>query len=128
MSQIGYGNNDCVGVPFDYAIPVTGFNIQMLTNKLIIDPAGTLATGTIVLPQNPPDGTELEIMSTQTQTAVTLTAGTGDVFKANVATPTALVANSVYCFSYTLNGFVNPSTGVKTNARTWYATGTRAAA
>jgi hypothetical protein len=61
------------------ATPGTGFNIAIQTpvsqqQWLIIQPAGTLASGTVTLPMNTqtPDGTEVLITTTQQITAFTL--------------------------------------------------------
>lgn len=60
-------------------VPGTGFNIAIQTpvsqqQWLILQPAGTLATGTVTLPLNTqtPDGTEVLITTTQQITAFTL--------------------------------------------------------
>lgn len=90
MSQLGYGINDSSCRPFRVEVPLTGFSITLDRNPiLVLNPAGTLATGTVTLPTAPADGHEVAIISTQTQTALTVTAGTGDTI-ANA--PTALVA------------------------------------
>jgi hypothetical protein len=59
--------------------PGTGFNVAVPTpvseqQWMIIQPAGTLATGTITLPLNTatPDGTEVLVTTTQQITAFTL--------------------------------------------------------
>jgi hypothetical protein len=59
--------------------PGTGFNIAAPTpvsqqQWILIQPAGTLATGTVTLPLNTstPDGTEILITTTQQVTAFTL--------------------------------------------------------
>lgn len=61
------------------ATPGTGFNITVPTpvsqqQWMLLQPAGTLATGTITLPLNTqtPDGTEVLITTTQQITAFTL--------------------------------------------------------
>jgi len=83
---------------YAYQVPTTGFSITVPTSVgyLILNPAGTLATGTITLPANPTDGQFFCWVSTQTQTAVTITAGAGQTL-AGVATETAGVANTQYC-------------------------------
>lgn len=65
------------------ATPGTGFNVAVQTpvsgqQWLILQPAGTLASGTVTLPLNTqtPDGTEVLITTTQQITAFTL-AGNG---------------------------------------------------
>ena len=117
--QTGYGHSDIVAEPFDFYVPLTGFTITMQTAKLVLNPAGTLATGTVNLPLNPPDGTLAEISSTQTQTALTLNANTGDSI---VGAVSALVANTRVAYRYTLFGTAgaNAPVGAATaNARTW---------
>jgi hypothetical protein len=117
--QVGYGHGDVVAEPFDFYVPLTGFSITMQTAKLVLNPAGTLATGTVNLPLNPPDGTLAEISSTQTQTALTLNANTGDSI---VGAVSALVANTRVAYRYTLFGTAgaNAPLGATTaNARTW---------
>ena len=80
--------------------PGTGFNIAVPTpvaqqQWVLIQPAGTLATGTVTLPLNTltPDGTEVLITTTQQITAFTLAlngaaAGFGD--------PTTLAAEDFF--------------------------------
>lgn len=81
-------------------VPTTGFSIAVPTpvaqqQWLLIQPAGTLATGTVTLPLNTstPDGTEVLINTTQQITAFTLslngaTAAFGD--------PTTLAAEDFF--------------------------------
>ena len=64
--------------------PLTGFNLQIPNppqpqNKLyvLLEPAGTLATGTLVLPVAPADGADLYLESTQTITTLTVQASPG---------------------------------------------------
>lgn len=116
MSQIGYGPADVVGAPFDLYIPLTGFVITMRNGRLVINPAGTLATGTVNLPLNPPDGAVVTIMSTQTQTALVVAANTSDLIVGTAVT--ALVAGTSVEYSYSLNGDV--AKGL--NPRTWFRT------
>jgi hypothetical protein len=59
--------------------PVTGFTLtpaQSVT-ELILNPAGTLASGTVTLPPNPGDGQIFEIMSSQTITAFAVNTSDG---------------------------------------------------
>lgn len=60
-------------------VPLTGFTITANdgVSKVILNPAGTLATGTFKLPANPVEGQSIELSSTQTQTALTVAAGSG---------------------------------------------------
>jgi hypothetical protein len=82
------------------ATPGTGFNIAIQTpvsqqQWLIIQPAGTLAAGTVTLPLNTqtPDGTEVLITTTQIVTSFTLALnGAAAIYGA----PTALAANGFF--------------------------------
>lgn len=77
--------------------PTTGFSIGVPTpvsqqQWMLLQPAGTLASGTITLPLNTitPDGTEVLITSTQIITSLTVgTNGASNAFGA----PTTLAAN-----------------------------------
>ena len=77
--------------------PTTGFSIGVPTpvsqqQWMLLQPAGTLASGTITLPLNTitPDGTEVLITSTQIITTLTIgTNGASNAFGA----PTTLAAN-----------------------------------
>jgi hypothetical protein len=63
------------------SVPLTGFTITapspVTATFLLLNPAGTLATGTLTMPATPNDGGSFCVMSTQTQTALTVTANTG---------------------------------------------------
>lgn len=80
--------------------PGTGFNISVPTpvaaqQWMLIQPAGTLASGTITLPLNTgtPDGTEVLVTTTQTITSFTL-AGNGAA--AIYGAPTTLAAEDFF--------------------------------
>ena len=75
-------------------VPVNGFTYTMANSPeasqfLVLQPAGVLATGTIVLPlySTVPDGTEVLVVSTQTITALTVN---GNGATAVVSAPTTL--------------------------------------
>ena len=112
--QIGYGGPTPAAQPYELYVPLTGFSISPVSSRLVINPAGTLATGTVTFPLNPVDGQELTIVSTQTQTAITLTAGTLDTI-ANAVT--ALTALTPVKYVYSLGGAIGTA---GTNARTWF--------
>jgi len=101
--------------------PGAGFNVTVPTpvadqQWMILQPAGTLATGTVTLPLNTgvPDGTEVLITSTQTVTAFTLALnGAAQIF-GNVSTLTSgaairyryyLATNSWYNITNETSGF-----------------------
>ena len=84
--------------------PGTGFNITVPTpvseqQWMIIQPAGTLAAGTVTLPLNTgvPDGTEVRVTTTQIITAFTLALnGASAAFGA----PTTLAANAFFTMRF----------------------------
>lgn len=84
--------------------PGTGFNVTVPTpvseqQWMILQPAGTLATGTITLPLNTgvPDGTQVLITSTQIITAFTIALnGAAAIF----GTVTTLSAGAAVCYRY----------------------------
>lgn len=84
--------------------PGTGFNVAVPTpvsqqQWMIIQPAGTLAAGTITLPLNTgvPDGTQVLVTSTQTITAFTLALnGAAAAFGA----PTTMAANAFFTMRF----------------------------
>jgi hypothetical protein len=86
------------------ATPGTGFNVAVQTpvseqQWLILQPSGTLASGTVTLPLNTqtPDGTEVLITTTQTITAFTLALnGASNAYGA----PTTLAVNGFFRVRY----------------------------
>jgi hypothetical protein len=85
-------------------VPTAGFNITVPTpvsnqQWMLLQPAGTLASGTITLPLNTgvPDGTEVLITSTQEITALTISLnGATAIF----GVVTALAAGSAFAIRY----------------------------
>jgi hypothetical protein len=87
---------------YDYQVPTTGFSYTFaagITN-LIMNPAGTLATGTITMPASPADGMTITFSSTQTITALTVNGNTGQII---VGAPTTLTAGAVVVLVYRLS-------------------------
>lgn len=140
MSQVGYGHSDPVGVPFDFysgAVAVAAATPYTLASaSLLLQPAGAVAIGQVLLPLNPPDGCVAEISNVGTGGAITLTvaANTGDSLvngtlgAVTAITPAALAtagsASATVRYKYTLNGFVAgnsqaPGAPVLA-ARTWF--------
>ena len=84
--------------------PGTGFNVTVPTPTseqqwMVIQPAGTLAAGTITLPLNTstPDGTQVLVTTTQTITSFTLALnGAAAAFGA----PTALGVNTFFTMRF----------------------------
>jgi hypothetical protein len=131
MSQLGYGSSDPVGSPFQYvagANLATGFSITMTAARLLLNPTGTLATGAVTLPLNPPDGCVAEITTTQQLTAFTVSANTGDSISYGVLaavteiiptnSATAGVPTGTIKYAYTLNGS-QAGNAAAINPRTW---------
>lgn len=84
--------------------PIAGFSYTIPTNQIFtkFTPAGVLATGTVILPSVFPQGVELVIMSTQTITALTVSAPTGFTIDGTAAT----TLNGGTSIRYILNGTV----------------------
>jgi hypothetical protein len=85
-------------------VPGNGFNVTVPTpvseqQWMILQPASTLATGTITLPLNTgtPDGTQVLITSTQTITAFTIALNGAAAIFGNVTT---LTAGAAVCYRY----------------------------
>jgi hypothetical protein len=86
-----------------YSAPATGFSYTFPAgiNVLVLNPAGTLATGTIIMPASPADGMTITFSSTQTITALTVNANAGQSI---VSAPTKLPAGQSATFVYRLTG------------------------
>jgi hypothetical protein len=127
--------------------PGAGFNITVPTpvaeqQWMLIQPAGTLATGTVTLPLNTgvPDGTEVLITSTQTITAFTIALNGAAAIFGNISTLTAgaavryryyLATNSWYNitnetagFNAAIQAFLNNPTSANLRAAMTDETGT----
>jgi hypothetical protein len=87
---------------YDYQTPTTGFSYTFAAgvNVLVMQPAGTLATGTITMPAAPADGMTITFSSTRTITALTVNPNTGQSI---VSAPTVLPANQVGAYVYRLS-------------------------
>jgi len=87
---------------YDYQTPTTGFSYTFAagTTALVMSPAGTLATGTIIMPAAPADGMTINISSTQQVTAVTVQGNTGQSL---VGAPVQLIPNQPLAFIYRLS-------------------------
>ena len=80
-------------------VPITGFSITIANNTstLLLNPAGTLASGTIALPTTPFDGMEVQVATSQTITALTVTSS-----QTINGAPTTLTANTGFKYIYHL--------------------------
>jgi len=87
---------------YDYQAPSTGFSYTFAAgvNVLVMNPAGTLATGTITMPASPADGMTITFSSTQTITALTVNANTGQSITGQ---PSSFGAGSSATFVYRLS-------------------------
>jgi hypothetical protein len=88
---------------YDYQVLTTGFSYTFAagTQVLLAVPAGTLATGTVVMPTTPADGMNITITSTQEITALTVNANTGQSIVGGGAS--YLPANGSRTFIYRLS-------------------------
>ena len=108
---------------YDYQAPTTGFSYTFAAgvNVLVMNPAGTLATGTITMPASPADGMTITFSSTQTITALTVNANTGQSI---VSAPTVLPARQAGGYVYRLSNTTwYPYESVPTNVPTTPAGG-----
>ena len=100
---------------YDYQTPTTGFSYTFAagTTVLVMNPAGTLATGTITMPAAPADGMTITFSSTQTITALTVNANTGQSI---VSAATVLPARQATTYVYRLSNTTwYPMSNVATN-------------
>lgn len=72
----------------EYVTPVTGFSntIANTTINYIIEPAGSLASGTLIMPASPVNEQVVTIASTQTITTLTHNPNTGQTLKGALTT------------------------------------------
>lgn len=91
-------------------VPVTGFSITIsdACGRLILDPAGTLATGTITMPAHPIDGQICKIASCDMITALTHLPSTGQTLNGALTT---IATNGFAEYTYS------------TASASWYRTG-----
>lgn len=101
--------------PYTYNAPLTGATITTAANTryLILNPAGTISTLTVVMPPSPVDGQLFNLCTTQIVTSLTLSAGTGTTIK---NAPTALLV------PVTTGGASCPGWLSRSTDATWYRT------
>lgn len=82
-------------------VPLTGFSITIGSgiDTLLLNPAGTLATGTIIMPPDAIDNDRVRISSTQTITALTVNGNKGQLIK-NAPTALTVSTTASYCFEF----------------------------
>lgn len=90
---------------YDYQTPTTGFTYTFTPSStgtvLVMNPAGTLATGTITMPASPVDGMTITFSSSQQITALTLNGNTGQSINGAV---TLLPAKTAVTYVYRATG------------------------
>jgi len=107
---------------YDYQVLTTGFSYTFAagTQVLVINPAGTLATGTITMPASPSDGMTITVSSTQQITTLTMS-GNGNSINNPV---TLLPAKGSVTYVYRATGTtwwpMQTVPGVLTNATQLY--------
>ena len=84
---------------YDYQVLTTAFSYTFAagTQTLIINPAGTLATGTITMPPAPADGMVIWITTTKQIVALTINGNTGQTLTSGV---TSLAPNQAVAYLY----------------------------
>lgn len=87
---------------YDFQTPTTGFSYTFAAgvNVLVMNPAGTLATGTVTMPSAPVDGMTITVESTQQITALTVQGNTGQSLVNGTQT---LRPNQPYSWVYRLS-------------------------
>lgn len=98
MAVLLNGTNGLIQA-YDYQTPTTGFSYTFAagTQTLVMNPAGTLAAGTITMPAAPSDGMTITFSSTKQITAVTLNGNTGQTVVGGVS---YLPANTSVAYVY----------------------------
>lgn len=87
--------------PYSRQVPLTGFTITIgnAVNVLILDPAGTLAAGTVTMPAAPTDAQEVTVASSQIITALTVQANAGQTIDGGLSAVT-FAANAFAKWKY----------------------------
>ncbi len=115
-------------------VPGTGFNITVPTpvsndQWMLLQPAGTLATGTITLPLNTgvPDGTTVLITTTQEITSLTIALNGASAIFGGVTSLAAGTATAIRFYQATNSWYqINAETVYAAGVQTWLANPTSA--
>ena len=80
--------NVSIPLPYSLQTPVTGFAITIASGigPLLLNPAGTLASGTVTMPAAPIDGQIVRLGSTQAVTTLSVAANTGQTINGAITT------------------------------------------
>ena len=85
---------------YDYQTPTTGFTYTFTPSStgtvLVMNPAGTLATGTITMPASPADGMTITFSSSQQITALTMAGNGASINNAVTFLPAKTAVTYVY--------------------------------
>jgi hypothetical protein len=100
MTVLINGTNGLIQA-YDYQVPTTGFSYTFAagTQTLVMNPAGTLATGTITMPAAPSDGMTITFSTTKQITALTLNGGGGQTIIGGI---NSMAPNQAVSFMYRL--------------------------
>lgn len=76
-------SGNVIDTGYSFQTPATGFTITLgnTTWHTVLDPSGTLATGTITMPAAPVDGMIINVRSSQVVTSLTVSPNTGQSIK-----------------------------------------------
>jgi hypothetical protein len=93
-------SNKTIQYPYSTQSPTTGFSLTIpaSTAVLVLNPSGTLASGTITMPASPVDAQQVCVTSSQTITALTVNANAGQSI---IAAPTSMSAGG-FCYFYVI--------------------------
>lgn len=95
---------DAASISYTILAPGTGFSATLAPTSLnfvqLINPIGTLATGTIVMPAAPADGQMIKVASSQTITSLTVNPNSGQTI---VAAPTTITSTTSFEYIYVLS-------------------------
>lgn len=83
--------------PLSVQVPTTGFSITVAAGNTVLNPAGTLATGTITMPAAPVANQEVKVSSTKAITALSVLANAGQSI---VSPPTFMPAGWSFTMVY----------------------------
>ena len=87
-------------IPYTLSVPTVGFNITVPNNvnAYVINPAGTLASGTFVMPAAPYDGQKVKFSTSQTVTTLTVSANSGQTL---IGAPSTITSIAPFTYLYT---------------------------
>lgn len=107
---------------YDYQTPTTGFTYTFAagTQVLVMNPAGTLATGTITMPASPADGMTITFSSSQQITALTMAGNGASINNAVTFLPAKTAVTYVYRATGTTWWPVQSVPGILTNGLQLY--------